>query len=86
MRKRTVAVSLALTLLALMGTVSPAVAGPPEGVSGRMVFEDVPGAFVADNQSARAANRSLAMPSPRWITRRRLFLAGLLPKRPNCGS
>jgi hypothetical protein len=39
-RKPVLAVSLALPLLALLGTVPPAAAGPPEGVSGRMVFAD----------------------------------------------
>jgi hypothetical protein len=53
MRKPILAASLAVTLLALLGAVSPAVAGPPEGVSGRMVFEDVPAAFLADIRAGR---------------------------------
>jgi hypothetical protein len=52
-RKPILAASLALPLLAMWGAVPPAVAGPPEGVSGRMVFEDVPGAFLADIRAGR---------------------------------
>jgi hypothetical protein len=35
------AASLALPLLALLGTAPPVVAGPPEGVSGRMVLHEL---------------------------------------------
>jgi hypothetical protein len=41
MRGLLLAAPLALPLLALLGTVPPAAADPPEGVSGRMVFDEV---------------------------------------------
>jgi hypothetical protein len=53
MLKWLLAASLALPLLALFGPLPPAAAGPPEGVSGRMVFEDVPGAFLRDIRAGR---------------------------------
>jgi hypothetical protein len=39
--KLLLAASLALPLLALPGAAPPAAAGPPEGVSGRMVLDEV---------------------------------------------
>jgi hypothetical protein len=41
MRTTVLTASLALQLLALIGMVSPAIAGPPEAVSGRMEFDEV---------------------------------------------
>jgi hypothetical protein len=40
MHEPPLAASLALPLIALFGAVPPAAAGPPEGVSGRMVYVD----------------------------------------------
>jgi hypothetical protein len=40
-------------LLALLLLPYQALAGPPERVSGRMVFDDVPGAFLSDVRAGR---------------------------------
>jgi hypothetical protein len=55
MRRLMLAALLALPLPSLPRGVSPAAAGPPEGVSGRMVFEDVPSTFLADIRAGRWA-------------------------------
>jgi hypothetical protein len=92
MRKPILAVSLALALLALPCAVLPAAAGPPEGVSGQMVFEDLPGAFLADIRAERwdaaYAQTSRAFQSyirrtdfPNWV-RNGDFSKGVTLRRP----
>jgi hypothetical protein len=51
---------MALALLASLLTVSPAVAGPPEGVSGRMVFADEVADGLREYAKETAPERRLA--------------------------
>jgi hypothetical protein len=60
MRKPLLATSLALPLLALPGAVPPAAAGPPEGVSGRMVFVDEVADGLREYAKETAPERRLA--------------------------